>query len=278
MKRNSLLPVILLLLLPLLKSTSLQAQEITLEKFAEELGYVMSDANDGFKKIKASQEGREQGMNTIYSTNYKMLGGSHSYIYYNERTFLKYSNETVPEQYYYFQSFNEGTPAGQLLVDSGEMLLDAYAKRFDLKKKTRYTSKDKKMRKEGRSLSLEYGTKDGQPVVRLWRADAKASSETYYSTELFVYSTRKNGSVAGSAKLLGCMVFITSNTFISVVPIMGKTMGDPAAVAARAYAASGLSERDYKYEWMAGKTMDEVVDKLGQSVRPTLMNAYTVTD
>ncbi len=277
MKRKLLLPAILLLL-TFLKVTSIKAQEITLERFAEELGYVMRDAKDGFKKIKASEQGREDWINIIYPTSYKMLGGASSYIYFNEETRLKYSNETVPRQYYYFQSFNEGTPAGRMLADSGEMLLDAYAKKFDLKKKTRNTSQDKKLRKEGRGLSLEYGTKDGQPMFRLWKSDGKASSEPYYSTNIYVYSTRTNGSVAGRAKLLGCMVFITSNSFVSVVPIMGKAMGDPAAVAAKAYAASGMSERDYKYQWMAGKTLDEVEKELEKGTRITKRNAYEITE
>ena len=277
MKRKQFLPA-LLLLLTFLKAASVMAQALTLERFAEELGYVMNDANDGFKKIKASEQGREDWIHIIYPTNYTLLGGASSYLYYNEATRLKYSGELVPKLYYYFQSFNEGTPAGRLLADSGEMLLDAYAKKFALVKKTRNTSQDKKLRKEGRGLSLEYGTKDGQPVIRLWKSDLKASDQPNYATELFVYSTRKNSSVAGRPKMLGCMVFITRNTFISVVPIMGKTMGDPAAVAAKAYAASGMSERDYKYEWMAGKTQEEVVSQLGKSVRPTLMNSYTLAE
>ena len=253
------------------------AQAITGERFMQELKYVMDDANDGFVKIKASDNSEQNWINLIYPTSYQMLGGTTSYIYYNEESYLKYSKETVPESYYYFQTFNNGTPAGKFMSDSAEILLDAYADKYHLKKKTSYTTDDKQARKEHRGIRYEYMTPDKQRIVSLKRSDMKRSDEPYYSTDLYVYSSRKNTSRAAGPALLGCMVYSFSGMdFLYVVPVYGAGLGDKEKVAAAAYAKSGLVESRYQYEWMPGLSAQQVETKWEKQKRVQVMNAYTI--
>lgn len=106
-------------------------------------------------------------------------------------------------------------------------------------------------------------------------SSSSSSSTTRTTSSGISYSTADMS--AFKNQRLGCMVFLYPNSaFLYVVPIMGEAMTNKAKVAGDAYEKSGLSEKDYQYQWFANTDAQSIKNQYGKSKSVRILNTYTI--
>ena len=249
----------------LLAAPAASAQQITAESFKGELRAVIDDATAGFPKSMGSQTSTSQ-YGTWYTSRLSLSGGVESGRLWYFKSLMG------SEEFSFTQYFKDSTAAGKFVTANAEDILDELAKKYHWKMGFK-KQESEKYRRETRSE--KHKIKEYRQNFRNM-ADITWDMPEGVNLTIHIYSPYRPKDVV-MPNLLGCMVFSFPNMgFMYVVPVYGAALGDKEKVAAAAYAKSGLTERNYQYEWMPGTSAAEVQQKWGKQTRVTILANYNV--
>lgn len=240
------------------------AQELTAERLKRDIRAILPEAARGFP-INNGLVSEDAYTGSTYGTDFSLLG-IHQWasLRYEPAHDYKYSKPTN-EMFYFSQVFMDTSVAGKFMLENAETILDEQG---DLMGLTKVKVKQEKSFRDDYKV-IEY-RQFGKPLI-VFTHFLKGNYTTVNVLSPFRPQDVK------VANLLGCMVFTFPNTgFMYVVPVYGVALGEKEKVAAAAYEKSGLSERNYQYEWMPGTSTKQVEQKWGKQTAVRVMNAYSV--
>ena len=242
-----------------------QAQTIDGPTFRKQLNTIIKDANTGFKNGVGPKVGAAYYGSQKYKTLLSIFGDvGNAYLIHNERSESKYAPS--PERYYFVQEFLKDSKEEKFFLDEGIAILKEEAKKLKLK-----SVKVKQYKSNTDDVKEVEFRKGSTPIF------GYIINRTYYATELIVFSPYRPGDYVEPARPLGTFAFVYPNSkFMSLVEVYGNAMTDVKGTANKAYAASGLSEKDFQYEWHPDATAISVDKKFSGSFRITFLKRYTI--
>lgn len=236
-----------------------KAQNVNTAIFLKDFYSIFEDAKNGFPNtIGDLKESVGWYGNTYTSKAFifeKSALAKLQYIKAHEPT--KYVPEATPELFYFTQAFKVGNIGYDFIKDSIEIILDAAAKDLGLVKKI--IKQPKEYKKTHRKIEYQ---KNGKAVFAIFNLlDA-----TYY--EVQIYSPYRPGDVPKPRNRLGCIVFNYKGfVFAYAVTVYGdKLNGSVESFVLRAFAATGLVDKNYIYTWYPNKSVDQVQQQMGKGI------------
>lgn len=250
--------IILLLFLVVLFSNNMKAQEVNTATFLKDFYSIAEDATSGFPKAKGSLKESIGWYGNTYETNQYIFGKSASaslqYVKAHEPT--KYVPEATPELFYFTQGFKVGNLGFQFIKDSLEIILDAEAISLGLTKKL--IKQPKEYRKLHRKIEYQ---KNGKAIFSIFNL----IDGTEYDIQIF--SPYRPDDVPKPKNRLGCIVFSYKGfVFSYAVTVYGEKLASVESIVPRAFATTGLVDKNYIYSWYPKKSVDEVSLQIGKGM------------
>ena len=245
---------IYIILVCLIATNTLVAQELTAEDFRTRIDRILEDAATGFQTGLGNFKSNSF-MGRCYECNTAIANFKNCEIYFKKETYYKYSGEIDPDMFFLAENFNANEKGAQIARENIEMIFDDIATARSLIKKVMKT------KKQDRDKWREVEYIDSKTRRRILYFRTFATGNVF----IHIYSDLKPTDLP---KYNGCLILynVQSNRLVSAIAlyVYGEGYESDGKLYSNALSKMNETSRSYygQYEYLPGARVRDVEAKL----------------